>query len=546
MDTQRCGSHLPANLPDELEQFRLRVDQFTAKEIDHTSFHAFRVAHGVYEQRESDTYMLRARLPAGIILPEQMRVLALIAGIHGNGLLHLTSRQDIQLHRLPLAAIYPSLIALAAAGLTTKGSGGNTLRNIAACPHAGICPHEAFDVSPYVLGLTDLLMSDPRAFQLPRKYKIAFSGCGNDCAAATVQDLGFISKVRNQVVGFAVYIGGGMGANSKVGIVLEDFIPTAQMPRIAQAIERVFDQYGNRQNRKRARIRFLLEELGFERFKALYQAEMDQLPIEDFTIPAPLNTHSAAIVPDRQPLAGFASWRTTHVSPQRQPGYFTLEIAPPLGNITADHLSKLANIVDRYGEQMLRVTNWQGALLRWVAEEQLAALHAELVEIGLADHQPALLRHMVSCVGADICRSGICKSHELAQAIHDALTQSGMKYAMDCDHLALHISGCPNACGRHPLAQIGFYGVSRRIGEQSVPHYILQLGGQLQEGHTRLAAGSTATPASNIPAFLLEYLQTFHTASQYPDFTAFLHADGKQVAEEIAQRHLHITNAAKD
>ena len=236
----------------------------------------------------------------------------------------------------------------------------------------------------------------------------------------------------------------------------------------------------------------------------------------------------------REQAAGYAPWRETQVLPQRQDGYFTVEISPRLGITDAAQLTALAGIIEQYGEQMLRVTNWQGALLRQVAEGQLPALHAALSAIGLGAGQTALLRHMVTCAGAATCRLGICLSRGLAGAIAAKLTTSGVELSGDAGDLSLHISGCPNACGRHPLAQIGWYGAARRVGERLVPHYVLVLGGHVEEGGTVLASGSLAIPARHIPTFLLDFLQAFRAAPRYPDFAAFLATGGVQVAEEIA------------
>ncbi len=270
---------LPASLWEDLAQFRDMTEQFMAKAIPADRFQAFRIPLGIYEQRESGAYMLRLRLPAGIILPAQMRVVAEMARKYGDGSLHLSSRQDIQVHHIALENLYPALVVLAQAGLCSKGGGGNCVRNIAACPQAGVCPRETFDVTPHVIGLTELLLSDPLSCQLPRKYKIAFSGCGQDCALATINDLGFISKLRDGNEGFTVYVGGGMGAKSRVGVLLEEFIPTSQVCRVAEAIKRVFDKYGNRENRHHARLRFLLADLGLEAFTALYRTELEALSI---------------------------------------------------------------------------------------------------------------------------------------------------------------------------------------------------------------------------------------------------------------------------
>ncbi|MHB9024686.1 MAG: sulfurtransferase TusA family protein [Armatimonadota bacterium] len=546
MSTVQSLYRLPASLGEDLEQLRLLIEQFQAGDISAARLQAFRVPQGVYEQRENGAYMLRVRLPAGIFLPEQMRAVAEIARKYGNGQLHFTSRQDIQVHRVPVEHIHPALVELAGAGLSTKGGGGNTVRNITACQQAGVCPHELFDVTPYVIGLTEYLLPDPLSYQLPRKYKIAFSGCAGDCAAATVQDLGFISKIRDGVEGFAVYVGGGMGATSMVGQSLEEFIPASGIYAVAEAVKRVFDQHGNRKNRHKARLRFLIKEIGIAKFTELYQAEKANIqvtPPEIAGIPAPL---PAAVTDPRPPAAGFEQWRETHVSRQKQAGYFTVEITPPLGVIDADGLDTLAEIIDRYGERMLRATIYQGAVLRWVPEDRLTALHAELSAIGLGESKSKLQRRLVACAGAATCRLGICLARGMAEAIASGLAKSDLDLSDGTGEVSLNISGCPNSCGRHPIGEIGFYGAARRVGGHLVPHYVLQLGAIVEEGKTRLAEGNIAIPAHNVPAFMVEFLRAFRQSPRHPDFMAFLAADGRQVAEEIAQRHLHVPEFAED
>jgi sulfite reductase (ferredoxin) len=539
---------LPESLPQDLEQLRQLTGQFQRGEIPAARYQAFRVPQGIYEQRESGTFMLRVRLPAGMFLPQHLRAVAEVARKYGSGQIHLTSRQDAQIHRVSVDGIYPAVAELAAAGLSTKGGGGNTVRNIATCPHAGVCAKEAFDVTGDVVALTEYLLSDPLSFQLPRKYKIAFSGCGRDCAGATVNDLGLIAKEREGVPGFAVYVGGGMGANSRVGTLLEEFIAASVVPATAEAVKRVFDKHGNRKNRHHARIRFLIEDLGFEAFRELYRQELAGLP--QVSANRPQESPVIASAPARgagQPSApGFAQWASTSASPQKQAGYFVVEINTPLGMIESDRLAKLADVVDRYGEKRLRATNWQNLVLRWVGQDQLPSLHGDLAAVGLAGSPPALLRHLVVCTGASTCRLGICLARGLAGAVAAALANDGIDLSGPAGELSLHISGCPNSCGRHPVAQIGLFGAARRVHGHLAPHYVVQLGGHVEEGRTVLASGTTLLPARNVPTFLVELLKAYDQSSQKPDFQAFLKAGGRETVERLAQQYAAIPSFDED
>ncbi len=545
--------HLPGSLVEDLEKLRKMTEQFKAGAVSAAYFQAFRVPMGVYEQRESGTFMLRVRLPAGGILPHQMRGLAKVAKKHGNGILHVTTRQDIQVHRVPLDAIYPALAALHDVGLSTKGGGGNTVRNITACYDSGVCRMEVFDVSPYAVALTEFLLSDSLSYELPRKYKIAFSGCSKDCAGATANDLGFIAKRSGDVSGFTVYVGGGMGAYSRVADPLEQFVPASEFYLLAEAVKRVFDKHGNRKNKHKARLRFLIEQIGFEAFQRLYEVELTKLRAAPPSCPdlRPLS-HPEWCPATKKGLnargpseASFDSWRKRCVRPQKQQGYYIVNIPLFLGDIEADVLHSMADIVEAHGEGMLRMTQWQNTVIRWVHENELAELHKKLDHLGLASTQPAVLRDMVACTGASTCKLGICLSRGLAKAIADVLSRNELDLTALGD-LKINISGCPNACGRHPTAQIGLYGVARRVRGRLVPCYGVKLGGRVEEGKTKLASGKGTIPARNVPAFLKGFLMAFSKSAQCPDFEAFLEAQGRQVADDLVQDYRDVPDFEKD
>jgi sulfite reductase (ferredoxin) len=538
---------LPESLSGDLEQLRQLTDRFQKGEISADSYHSFRVPYGIYEQRKSGNFMLRARLAAGILTPGQMRIVAEVSEKYGDGTLHLTSRQDLQVHGVKLEGICPAASKLAEVMLFTKGGGGNTLRNIAACYLAGVCPTEAFDVTPYAIGLTKQLLQDPNSCQLPRKYKIAFSGCSRDCAGASVNDLGFIGKRREGAEGFAVYIGGGMGAKSRVGEPLEEFVPAAQAYRIAEAVKRVFYKHGDRTNRQRARIRFLVESIGIDAFKKYYREELEQLDSSEASwIPAAQAAPAIESHKKSAPADGFDYWFNENITPQKQKGYFAAEIAPPLGLLPAVQIRQLADVIEGFGEGVFRATPWQSVVLRWVSTEQLQPLHAKLASIGLGSGEPAVLRHLVTCTGASICRLGICLSRGLAKAIREAFMSSNLNLKGAAGKVAMNISGCPNACGRHPIGQIGLYGASRKISGHPVPHYVIQFGGHVEEGKTVFAQGAQAVPARDVPAFLVEFLQSFEVSAQSPDFIAYLEAEGKQIAEDLILKYANAQAFSKD
>ena len=539
---------LPDSIKDDLDRFMEQTKSFKDGSVSAIEFRSFRVPQGVYEQREEGTYMLRVRFPAGGVLPHHMRALASVARRYGNGILHATTRQDIQVHRVLLDNIHPALVELHGAGLSTKGGGGNTVRNITACYDAGVCAREAFDVSPYAVALTEFLLPDPLSFQLPRKYKIAFSGCSRDCAGAMVNDLGFVATTRDGSPGFIVYVGGGMGAYSRVADLLEEFVPADDAHFVAEAIKRVFDRHGNRKNKHKARLRFLIDQIGLRRFRALYEAELSELrsaelpPLRLRNLPARSRPAPAEAA---QPLDAYDEWSDRSLLPQKQEGYRIVLIPLLLGDIEADRLEKLAYVVEDHGEGMVRTTQGQNLAMRWVHENELAGLHQKLLALNLAKTCAPIVRNTIACAGASTCKLGICLSRGLARAITDRLSGNGLDLAALGD-FSVHISGCPNSCGRHPLGRIGLFGAARRIGGRLVPHYVVQLGSKTGAGQTRLAEGRDAIPARNVPAFVVELLRAFAGSEQYPDYDAFLEAQGRETVAQLCRKYKPVPSFDED
>jgi sulfite reductase (ferredoxin) len=466
------------------------------------------------------------------------RALSLAARDYGDGHLHLTTRQDVQVHGVALDYLCHVAGELQDADVLILGGGGNALRNIIACSDAGVCNCEPFDVTPYALALTETMLRDPRSCQLPRKYKIAFSGCVRDCAGATVNDLGLIAQVREGVPGFSVYVGGGMGAISRAATLLEAFVPAHELHFVAEAVKRIFDKHGNRENRHKARLRFLLQERGMPWFRERYDEEMAALrlasaPLKIRVTPVPAGCD--AIAP---PTADetFAQWQRLCVVAQKQTGYFRVTIPVALGDISADVLERLAGVADRYGERLLRAAQSQNFVLRWVAADTMPALYAELKTLGLAGIEPPILQNLVACVGPAICNLGICQSPELARALREQILASNGDWTALGD-FRIHISGCMNACGRHPVADIALFGVKRRIGDLAVLHYVLQLGGRLGDQQTCLAEGKQAVRAENVPDLIVALLEAFLQSAARPVFHAFLKQDGRAVVDRLITQH---------
>ena len=542
---------LPEHLPADLRRMREEVDRFKKGDTTPAEFRSFRVPQGVYEERAEGSFMLRVRLPAGIVLPEQMHTLAAVSVRHGSGVLHVTTRQDIQVHAVSLDSICDALEELAASGLSTFGGGGNGVRNITSCHDAGVCALEIFDVRPWAAALTERLLENPDNFRLPRKYKIAFAGCRADCSGAIVNDLGFIAHLRDAVPGFSVYAGGGLGARSAVGSLLEEFIPAPDCFKTAEAVRRVFDAHGNRRNKNRARLRFLIDQIGFERFRKLYRAELEKMegetirPLHPAKMPAGDRRRGGKTLKENGAGDTFASWKARNVSLQKQDGLNSVAIALVLGDIDAATLEHLAAVTEEYGDGMLHTTQWQNLSLHGVSDAQLCEVHSRLAELGLADGPPEVIRNATSCTGAQTCKLGICLSRGMASAITGRL--AGMEDDIaEMDGLKISVSGCPNSCGRHPVAHIGLYGGARRVEGRLTPQYTVQLGGRLGEGKTRLAETVDVLHARNVPDFVAEFLTAFRSSPHFPDYDAFLEDGGRDIAADVASCHKKVPSFVED
>ena len=409
----------------ELDEFQNVVERFKSGAINEGQFRVIRVPAGVYEQRENGTYMLRVRFPAGGVTPSHLRRLGEVSAQFGNGVLHLTTRQEFQIHRVPLDSILPALRSLAGAGLSTKGGGGNTVRNITACVDSGVCRDGIFDVAPYAVATTERLLADPLSLQLPRKYKIAFAACAKDCSGATVHDLGFIARQQNGLEGFGVYVAGGMGGKSRIASLLHEFIPASDTSVVAEAVKRVFDKNGDRKNKHLARLRFLVEKIGLDAFRKLYETELAGLlasppePLEFRPLPqpaaAPANGETIT------PAAGFDRWLAHNVAPQKQPGYSLVQIPLTLGD-TSSRQSRRAWLIfwRRTATIFCGRHNRKTPACAGSRRRNCRRCMQQLAALGLAEPEAPMLRNLVACAGASTCRLGICLSRGLAKAVRTA------------------------------------------------------------------------------------------------------------------------------
>lgn len=545
------GYTLPAQLESEISGLEGLLNQYKRGEISTTELKAHRVPFGVYEQRQAGTYMMRIRCAGGFITPAQLEGVACLAQEFAIRDLHITSRQELQLHYVKLEDIIAIMRRLAAVGLSTRGGGGNTVRNITAQADAGIDPEEVFDVSPYTEALTTRLIAESDSWNLPRKFKIAFSGSLEDKGYATLSDVGFIAKIKDGKEGFRVYAAGGLGAKPTVAKPILDFIDADQVYAVVKALKNLFFKYGNRKNKHAARLRFLWLSLGEEEFKQRFQEEYALVEAQGLA-PLAISSEAGTVIPpestQKTPLdeQGFLLWSRRYAHPQKQKGLFSILIPVELGFISCENALKLAQFLKIFGTDVLRMTKNQNFLVRNIPKKSLAAAYNLLKETFLEVNQPALYGRILSCAGASTCQLGICYSRQAARAVMNELKISGL----DLDKLGeikINISGCPNSCGQHPAADLGFSGKALRSGEVLYPAYNVFAGAVIGDGETKLAELIGEVPAKALPLLVRDFLRDYLAqAGKFVDFQEYILSAGKSSLKEVILHYAKVPAFEED
>jgi len=492
--------HIPQTVRQDTVDHRDRVRKFLAGETSPVAFRGYRVPMGIYEQRAAGRFMIRVRIGAALAAPFQLERLAELSEKYGNGTLHVTTRQDIQIHDVGIEETPDVLEGLLEVGLSPRGGGGNTVRNVTACPRAGVCPKEAFDVAPYAIATAEYLLTDRSSFNLPRKYKIAFSGCSEDCAFASVADLAFFAHQEDGIDGFAVYAAGGLGSNPAVAVKIEDFVPSDKVFEVAEAIKRLFDKHGDRGNKHRARLRYVLARVGVDEFIKLYRQEREELQSAGLPYEPPSIRDIASRYAVGEAAQGDVQTQL-QVLPDKTAGRVTVRLRLKNGDIPADDLVKVGRIASEYGQGLIRTTQLQDILITGVAGEDVVKVEGELKDLTI-DVFGAAGPKVVACAGASTCKLGLCLSRGLSDAITEKFGAGSA--AGQADGTVIRISGCPNSCGNHYIPDIGLQGRAKRIGGRLAPYYDVLIGGRTAEGDARLAEVVGSVPARRIPDLLFE------------------------------------------
>ena len=523
----------------DIDEFVLMLDRFERGEITPDEWRRFRLLRGTYGQRQdADAQMMRIKIPQGIIEAAQLEALADVAERYSRGFGHLSTRQNMQFHFVPLHDAEPAMRLLAEAGLTTREACGNSVRNITTCPHAGVARDEVFDVTPYAEAMTRYLLRHPLSSALPRKFKIAFEGCASeDHAATSINDLGWRAMMAPDGSGrrgFRVQVAGGTAIMCRSGASLYEFLPASDILMVAEAVLRVFQRHGDYEHKQRNRLKFLVKTMGWEAWLAAFQCELDEVraagvarlpfdpedpPVEappegerpaapaiaDITALATTGTvKGPGIVPDVQPGDGSpgrerTEWLRTNLRPQKQSEYSQVTVSLVLGDITAGQMRALAVLSKAYADGMVRVTVDQNLVMRWVRSGQVPGLYRRLAAAGLCKAGAGTITDVTSCPGAESCRLAVTQSRGLAVLIEDNLQQQESRLLRETSDVRIKISGCPNGCGQHHVAAIGFQGSIRKVGDRVVPQYFLMLGGGAGQDGASFGRLTAKIPARRVP-----------------------------------------------
>ena len=533
---------------DEIDTFDEFVHDFWSGKLSPDDFKKFRLQNGIYGQKQEGVQMVRVKIPWGGLTAGQLEALAAIAAETPRGVAHVTTRQNVQYHFVPLDRVTDFTRRLAVVGLTTREACGNTVRNVTAGHCAGVCSKEAFDVTPYAEAVARYLLRNSMNQNLPRKFKIAFSGCPDDTGLTAIHDVGckaVIKEVNGKPIrSFEIYVGGGLGSFPKIAQLLEEFTPAERLLPTVAAIVRVFDRHGNRENRNQARLKFVLDKLGVEETRKLIFKERGALEFThaglfpEVTIweerpPVHQTNGRPADLSGVVATDAYQHWRSTNVVPQKQPGFAMVHVRLVLGDITPVQLRALAQAAREFGNGAARSTAQQNFVLRWIREADLPHLYQLLAREGLAFIGAERAIDVTSCPGADTCQLGITSSRGLALAIGEVFN-NGLASLADEGGIRIKISGCPNSCGQHHIANIGFYGGAKKYNGEQAPAYQLLLGASLDAGNAHYGKPTAKIPSKNIPALVERLLLFFKEERQSGEsFNAFLDRVGDNKIRDI-------------
>ena len=544
---ENVPGHVIPILEREFDDFDTESTRFLSGELEGDEFTKFRLKQGVYGQRQPDVQMVRVKLPMGGVTPDQLDAFADVIERYvplRKG--HITTRQNIQMHHVPLPDAAQLIRELGDAGLSSREGCGNTMRNVTGDPRAGTLDGELFDITPYAGAYVRYFVRHPTTQAMPRKVKTAFTATDEDNAITRIHDMAFVPKVRDGVRGVEIRVGGGTSIMPRLAPTLYEFVEldNGDYLKVTEACMRIFDrQDWLRVNRARARIKVLIDKIGIDEFRKLVEEELDGEWVQerDFSLdeilfehdeaanaPAPQGTYATA----NGDLKEFDRFAETNVQSQRQQGFSTVEVKVRRGDLTPDELRGLGQIMREYSGGYARTTVHQNIVLRWVRDESLYEVWRRLSELDLGDAGADEITDVVSCPGTDSCKLGITSSMGLNQAIQDRLVEMQIDDELT-RRIHVKMSGCPNGCGQHHIAHIGFYGASMKVGGHTIPAYIPHIGGAYEGGDVRYGQRLKARlPAKRVPEAVERWVRYYESDRQDgEEFIAFVDRVGPQEFE---------------
>jgi sulfite reductase beta subunit-like hemoprotein len=543
--------HVIPILQREFDDFDNEAEKFLGGETEETEFIGFRLKQGVYGQRQADVQMIRVKLPFGGITPEQMETFADVIEKYAplnKG--HITTRQNIQMHHIPLRDAAALIREISDAGLSSREGCGNTVRNVTADPWAGVCHDETFDPTPYAGAYVRYFVRHPTTQLMPRKVKTAFTGSDTDRALTGIHDVAFISRERDGVKGFEMRIGGGTSIMPRIAPTLIDFVRAddGEYLKYTEAVLRIFDrQDWLRANRARARIKVLVDKIGIEAMRELVEEELqgDWVAERDFDPEPRLFLHdeegNAPATPHTYGSpngdgAEFLRFRAANVEPQRQEGFSAVQVKVDRGDLTPEQFRGLANIMREYSGGYARTTVHQNLVLRWVRDEAVYDVWRRLGELGLGDSGADQINDVVSCPGTDSCKLGITSSMGLNRAVSERIEAMNITDPL-MRGIHIKMSGCPNGCSQHHIGNIGFYGASIKVGEHTIPAYVAHIGGNYEGGEvvygTRL---KVRLPAKRVPEAVERWIRKYEAEREDGEvFNAYAARIGTKEFEEAVR-----------
>ncbi len=547
-------------IPEETNEFETEVVRFLKGEWeDDLAFIAYRLVRGIYGQRQTEGQMVRIKIPFGGLTADELDVLGQVVERYAplkKG--HVTTRENIQLHFVKLADTPAVMRMLGEVGVTTREACGNTVRNVVGCPLAGVTPDEPFYVTPYLVAFARWFVRHPFSQKMPRKIKVAFESCADDCTVTAIHDLAFIPRVQvdEQGVerrGFQMLVGGGTSIMPRIAYTLYDFLPVEEYLRVSDAVIRIFDRTEElRKNKAKARIKFYIDRIGIDAFRQEVEKELTKEWARESFDPTPLmdvpDEHLDA--PMLQPASRnghrnghhgpeYDHWLSTNVCPQKQEGYKSVWVKLRLGDIQVQQFPMLARIARDYAGSRVRTTTEQNLLFRWVPESFLPKLWSELKEIGLAEAGAQEITDVVSCPGTDSCKLGITSSMGLGEAVGDKLREMAIEDPL-VRSLHVKMSGCPNGCARHHIANIGFHGAATKGDGNQVPAYELFLAGNYGNSDpTRFGRRvKTKVPAKRVPQLVQDIIHFYQEQREQDEtFNRFVDRKGTAPFEELAAKY---------